>query len=87
MFCADSLNLGFQKTLPIKKTLEKSFLENDRVTIELYIKVVEVVDGYHMFPASYITNKFLRSCLEYSDKSENETVEVNGFHVLSSQVS
>ncbi|KFK37094.1 hypothetical protein AALP_AA4G212400, partial [Arabis alpina] len=34
----------------------------------------------------FTNNKFLRSCLEYSDKSENETVDVNGFNVLSFQV-
>lgn len=39
-----------------------------------------------MFPASF-TNKLLRRCLEYPDKSEKETVDVNGFQVLSSQVS
>ncbi|KAL1187981.1 MATH domain and coiled-coil domain-containing protein [Cardamine amara subsp. amara] len=86
LFCADSMSWGFPQTLLKKKLLEKNFLENDRLTIEIYIKVVEVVDGYHMFPASLFTSKLLRSCLEYPDKSDKETVDVNGFQVLSSQV-
>ncbi|CAH8265701.1 unnamed protein product [Arabidopsis lyrata] len=85
VFCDDSLSWGFPQTLPRKKLLDKIFLDNDRFNIEIYIKVIEVVEGYHMFPASF-TNKLLRSCLEYPDKSEKETVDVNGFHVLSSQV-
>lgn len=86
MFCADSLSWGFPQTLPQSKLLDKSFLENDRFIIEIYIKVIEVVEGYHMFPASF-TNKLLRRCLEYPDKSEKKIVDVNGFQVLSSQVS
>ncbi|KAL9302552.1 MATH domain and coiled-coil domain-containing protein [Arabidopsis thaliana] len=84
-FCDDSLSWGFPQTLPRKKLLDKIFLDNDRFNIEIYIKVIEVVEGYHMFPASF-TNKLLRSSLEYPDKSEKETVDINGFKVLSSQV-
>ncbi|CAL9236621.1 unnamed protein product [Arabidopsis halleri] len=85
LFCVDSLSWGFPQTLPRKKLLDKIFLDNDRFNIEIYIKVIEVFEGYHMFPASF-TNKLLRSCLEYPDKSKKETVDVNGFQVLSSQV-
>ncbi|XP_019102051.1 PREDICTED: MATH domain and coiled-coil domain-containing protein At2g42465-like [Camelina sativa] len=84
-FCADSLSWGFPQTLPRRKLADKIFLDNDRFNIEIYIKVVEVVEGYHMFPASF-TNKLLQSCLAYPDKSEKDTVDVNGFQVLSSQV-
>ncbi|XP_023640423.1 MATH domain and coiled-coil domain-containing protein At2g42465 [Capsella rubella] len=84
-FCADALSWGFPQTLPRRKLVDKIFMENDRFSIEIYIKVSEVVEGYHMFPASF-TNKLLRSCLEYPDKTDKETVDVNGFQVLSSQV-
>ncbi|CAL9236623.1 unnamed protein product [Arabidopsis halleri] len=45
LFCVHSPGWGFPKVLPLSKFEEKGFLEKDRLIIEVYIKVVEAVDG------------------------------------------
>lgn len=65
VFNAESLSWGFQETLPLSKFQEKSFLEKDKLIVEVYIQIVQFFDGY----------------------VSEETVDINGFQVLASQVS
>ncbi|CAN6844724.1 unnamed protein product, partial [Brassica oleracea] len=60
---------GFQKLCPLSKLQENGVLEKDRLIIEVYINLIEAVDG------------------ERRDVPEmQETVDMNGFKVLASQV-
>ncbi|CAH8389795.1 unnamed protein product [Eruca vesicaria subsp. sativa] len=45
LFCAETPAWGCRKTLPLSKFQEKGFLENDKLIIEVYIKVAEASDG------------------------------------------
>ncbi|KAF8111536.1 hypothetical protein N665_0074s0066 [Sinapis alba] len=46
LFCAETPSWGVGRTLPLTKLQEKGFLEeNNKLTIEVYIKVFEVVDA------------------------------------------
>ncbi|KAJ4895169.1 hypothetical protein Rs2_21963 [Raphanus sativus] len=45
LFCAETPSWGVRSTLPLTKLQEKGFLEENKVTIEVYIKVFEVVDA------------------------------------------
>ncbi|KAJ4892168.1 TRAF-like family protein [Raphanus sativus] len=45
VFCARNPGWGVSKTLPLSKFQESGFLENDKLIIEVYIKVVEAFDG------------------------------------------
>lgn len=42
LFCPEVSNWCFSKTLPLSKLQEKGFLENNKLTIEVYIKVKSV---------------------------------------------
>ncbi|KAL1187985.1 MATH domain and coiled-coil domain-containing protein [Cardamine amara subsp. amara] len=44
-FCAKTSSRAFRCTLPLSKFQEKGFLENDKLIIEVYIKVIEAFDG------------------------------------------
>ncbi|KAL1198451.1 MATH domain and coiled-coil domain-containing protein [Cardamine amara subsp. amara] len=44
-YSVNSKSWGYRKTLPLSKFQEKGFLEEDRLIIEVYIKIVEAVDG------------------------------------------
>ncbi|CAA7026535.1 unnamed protein product [Microthlaspi erraticum] len=43
LFCAECQSWGFVRTLPLTKLHEKGFLEKNKLTVEVYMKVVEVV--------------------------------------------
>ncbi|XP_024009195.1 MATH domain and coiled-coil domain-containing protein At2g42465-like [Eutrema salsugineum] len=43
LFCAEAPSWGYSKMLPLTKLEEKGFLEKNKLTIEVYINVVEVV--------------------------------------------
>ncbi|CAG7872769.1 unnamed protein product, partial [Brassica rapa] len=43
LFCAETPTWGLGRTLPLTKLKEKGFLEENKLTIEVYIKVFEVV--------------------------------------------
>ncbi|KAF2564448.1 hypothetical protein F2Q70_00014735 [Brassica cretica] len=43
LFCAETPSWGFGRTLPLTKLQEKGFLEKNKLTIEVYMKVFEVV--------------------------------------------
>ncbi|XP_018436546.1 MATH domain and coiled-coil domain-containing protein At2g42475-like [Raphanus sativus] len=45
LFCAENPAWGSRKALPLSKFQESGFLENDKLIIEVYIKVVEAFDG------------------------------------------
>lgn len=70
MFGAETPRYPFQRTVHLPKFSQKGFLENDKLIIEVYIKVVEAFDG----EGGDVTKK-------------KETVDINGFQVLASQVS
>ncbi|CAF2300127.1 unnamed protein product, partial [Brassica napus] len=60
---------GFEKLCPLSKLQENGVLEKDRLIIEVYINLIEAVDG------------------ESGDVSgKEETMDINGFKVLASQV-
>ncbi|KAL1191079.1 MATH domain and coiled-coil domain-containing protein [Cardamine amara subsp. amara] len=44
-FWAKTSSRVFRRTLPLSKFQEKGFLENDKLIIEVYIKVIEAFDG------------------------------------------
>ncbi|CAN6844722.1 unnamed protein product, partial [Brassica oleracea] len=60
---------GFEKLCPLSKLQENGVLEKDRLIIEVYINMIEAVDG---------------ESGEVPEK--HETVDMNGFKVLASQV-
>ncbi|XP_048609621.1 MATH domain and coiled-coil domain-containing protein At2g42470-like isoform X4 [Brassica napus] len=43
LFCAETPSWGLGRTLPLTKLQEKGFLEKNKLTIEVYMKVFEVV--------------------------------------------
>ncbi|KAH0913657.1 hypothetical protein HID58_036978, partial [Brassica napus] len=43
LFCSEILSWGYNKTLPLSKLQEKGFLKKNKLTIKIYIKVLEVV--------------------------------------------
>uniref|UniRef100_A0A0D3DZ47 MATH domain-containing protein n=1 Tax=Brassica oleracea var. oleracea TaxID=109376 RepID=A0A0D3DZ47_BRAOL len=43
LFCSEILSWGYYKTLPLSKLQEKGFLKKNKLTIKIYIKVLEVV--------------------------------------------
>ncbi|CAH2058363.1 unnamed protein product [Thlaspi arvense] len=43
LFCAENQDWGYQRMLPLSELQKEGFLENNKLTIEVYIKVVKVV--------------------------------------------
>ncbi|KAF3552934.1 hypothetical protein F2Q69_00017886 [Brassica cretica] len=66
---AKHLSWGFAKICPLSKLQENGVLEKDRLIIEVYINLIEAVDG---------------ESGEVPEKEE--TMDINGFKVLASQV-
>ncbi|KAJ0244907.1 MATH/TRAF domain-containing protein [Hirschfeldia incana] len=60
---------GFSKLFPLSKLQENGVLEKDRLIIEVYINLIEAVDG----ESGVVSGK-------------EETMDINGFKVLASQV-
>ncbi|KAL0861886.1 hypothetical protein Bca101_041004 [Brassica carinata] len=70
LFCASNPAWGLNRTLPVSKFQEKGFLENDRLIIEVYIKVIEAFDG----EGGDVSN------------NKKKTVDINGSQVFASQL-
>ncbi|CAL9236624.1 unnamed protein product [Arabidopsis halleri] len=69
-FCAESPSWGWRYFLSLSKFQKTGLLEDDRLIIEVYINIVEAFDGEE----------------EDVSSEKEETVDINGFHVVATQV-
>ncbi|CAE6045191.1 unnamed protein product [Arabidopsis arenosa] len=68
-FCAESPSWGWRYFLSLSKFQKTGLLEDDRLIIEVYINIVEAFDGEE----------------EDVSSEKEETVDINGFHVVATQ--
>ncbi|KAJ0258374.1 MATH/TRAF domain-containing protein [Hirschfeldia incana] len=88
VFCARDPAWGIHKSLPLSKFQEKGFLENDKIIIEVYIKVVEAFDGegedingFQVFAAHVASVK--KTFAEHVAKTEYKNTLINACSKLS----
>ncbi|KAG2245181.1 hypothetical protein Bca52824_092984 [Brassica carinata] len=88
LFCAENPGWGVSKTLPLSKFQESGFLENDKLIIEVYIKVVEAFDGeggdingFQVFAAHVASVK--KTFVEHVAKTEYKNTLSNACSKLS----
>ncbi|KFK37097.1 hypothetical protein AALP_AA4G212700 [Arabis alpina] len=82
VFCAEHKYYGQKKALPLSQFQKKRFLENDKLIIDVYINVTEVVDG----EGEEDVSEKNETGEEEHVSEKKETVEINGFHVLASKL-
>lgn len=74
LFCAENPSWGQRKFLPLEKFQEKGFLEKDRLIIEVYIDILEAIDGKDLEVSRIkqrlqnIESGFVKNCLEFKSK-------------------